>query len=178
MKYILPLILIVIVIASCIVYTLLHSKNSPTIEPGGQATSTVNSLPASTTSEGGQKISLADRSGAPLVVRDFRLDPQVVVPPNNPGHYFLSGGLDPTESKSPYSTYYDEVHNLFNVTLRIEPLGATRRAAETTLQKQLGLSDTDMCRLTYTVGVPHFVSAEFAGKELGFSFCPGSVELP
>lgn len=65
----------------------------------------------------------------------------------------------------------------FLVTLFAEPLAETRRAAEADLLARLDISNDDACRLKYSVITPQWVNTFYAGKNLGFSFCPGSPAL-
>ena len=43
--------------------------------------------------------------------------------------------------------------------------------------QHLGISESDMCRLSYMVSVPNRVNTIYAGQNLGFSFCMGAVAL-
>ena len=105
----------------------------------------------------------------------------------NPGSYILAGSAgyclaDGTcphgASTDEFNISYNSASSFFNIVLLKEPLGATRVATEQFLGDRLGLSEQDMCVLNYFVGTPYYVSENFSGKNLGFSFCPGATTLP
>ncbi|OGC80805.1 hypothetical protein A2943_02940 [Candidatus Adlerbacteria bacterium RIFCSPLOWO2_01_FULL_51_16] len=116
-------------------------------------------------------------TGNQIAVKDFKKDPATVADTNNVGHYYLSGGVDIGNSNNSYSILYIESDQSFNVTLLEEPLGDTRTKAEAELIQKLGISKNDMCFLRYVVGTPYWVNEIYAGKNLGFSFCPGATQL-
>lgn len=66
----------------------------------------------------------------------------------------------------------------FLIALLVEPLGATRLAAEAALRQKLQLSDAALCGLDTLVRVGPGVNNAFGNYELGLSFCPESVTLP
>lgn len=110
-------------------------------------------------------------------VIDFRDDGITIPDPNNEGLYFVSGGTQPTETGAPYSIIYSDADQQFTITLLKEPISETRVAAETELMKRLNLSEDLMCRMKYWVGVPYSYNEFYAGRNLGFSFCPGAVQI-
>lgn len=142
---------------------------------GGQTTVTPGS--GGQTAPVGQGIMLGLEGGGSIQVSDFKNDSATVNDTNNPGHYYLSGGLDPTTNNASHSTFYAESDQSFNITLLKEPIGEVRKQAETELMQKLAISQADMCRLHYWVGVPNFVNSIYSGKNLGFSFCPGATPL-
>ncbi len=178
MKYIFILSVIVVLIVSGILYTLTKTKPAPTTNPSNEATSTVSIHQSGTSTVVSQKLVVLDSSGGTVSVNDFRTLQEVIVATHMPRHYFLAGGADPSAVQASYSTFYNEKDSSFNITLLTTPLGATRRDAERKLMGQLGITEADMCRLQYRVGVPAFVDRPLAGEQLGFSFCPGAVSLP
>jgi hypothetical protein len=116
-------------------------------------------------------------SGSPIAVNDFTKSPQTVITADIPGHYFLAGGTNAYASGAPYSIYYVSKDQSFNITLLAEPLADNRSKAEQELVQKLGIPKITMCRLRYYVSVPNDVNATYAGKNLGFSFCPGATQL-
>jgi hypothetical protein len=99
--------------------------------------------------------------------------------PNNPGIYFI--GYQPNSedaSASPYLITFTKETGYFNVAITQEPIGETRRAAEKYLMAFLRLTQERMCSLNYTVYVANSVNTQYSGTNLGFSFCPGAVQLP
>jgi hypothetical protein len=68
---------------------------------------------------------------------------------------------------------------MFGITHDRETLGETRLKAERFLMNVLGIDQTTMCALNYSVSAPASVNAQFASIDnLGFSYCKGSVRLP
>lgn len=118
-----------------------------------------------------------DPGQAEDIVIDFRSDGITIPDPNNEGWYFVSGGTQPTETGAPYSIVYSEDDQQFTITLLKEPISETRIAAEQELMKRLSLSEDLMCRMKYWVGVPYSYNEFYAGRNLGFSFCPGAVKI-
>ncbi len=114
-------------------------------------------------------------TGGSILVKDFRKDPSTLVAPHIPGHYFISGGIDNPDAV--YATIYIESDRSFTITLLQEPLGQNRLLAEKELMQKLGISESDMCQLVYSVLVPYSVNQIYAGKNLGFSFCSGAALL-
>lgn len=115
---------------------------------------------------------------------DFIHDPATVKDPINPGFYYLGyhqyeGVTDPTASASPpYIIAYESDTQSFNIALLQEPIGPMREEMQQYLMTHLGITQDQMCRLSYMVSVPDRVSSRYAGRNLGFSFCPGATALP
>lgn len=113
---------------------------------------------------------------------DFLKNPTTFMDSSNPGFYYL--GYDPnktevsTASDTPYVIFYISDTQFFNIALTQEPVGASREAAQQYLMKQLGITEAQMCSLDYMVSTPYRVNQFYTGKSLGFSFCPGAVQLP
>ena len=79
---------------------------------------------------------------------------------------------------TPYVIEFVDSDQSFTVALMREPLSATRRQAESDLMQKLGITTQEMCGLRYVVLVSFDVNEGYAGRNLGFSFCPGAVRLP
>lgn len=154
----------------------------------------VNSSPsfptASTTSTSatgtntGVTVSTQDGS---VVVKDFIHNGVTVQDGANQGNYYLAGnvgycnadGTCPSGAKSDeYSVVYFSQDKSFIVNLIKEPIGQARLDAEQFLMTQLGLTQSQMCDLKYQVLTTSDVNDLYAGKNLGFSFCPGATKLP
>ena len=112
-----------------------------------------------------------------IVVSDFRKATTTIEDTNNPGRYHLAGGTGLAQVEAPYLIVYTESDQSFNISLELEPLADTRRQAEQYLMQNLGITQDDMCWLRYAVLVPYEVNQIYAGKNLGFSFCPGATQL-
>jgi hypothetical protein len=102
--------------------------------------------------------------------------------PDNSGQYFLGNALNPENSTAsdtpPYVITYIAGTNSFSIALLQEPIGAARMEAEQYLMQHFSLTEGQMCALDYTVSTPAYVNSTYAGTSLGFSFCPGAVQLP
>lgn len=116
---------------------------------------------------------LSGNDGASIVTRDFIHDPVTMPDPSNPGNYYLTGS-----STEGFAIGYRLPAQFFTIALEREPLGATRIAAENFLMQSLGVSQQQMCNLQYYIGTDVKTSSLYAGKHLGFSFCPGAIPLP
>lgn len=79
--------------------------------------------------------------------------------------------------KTFYEIYYYANENKIGVSLLSEPISIARELAEEDLIDMLRLSKESLCNQEISVTTPRFASPEFAGRELGLSFCPGSVQL-
>ncbi len=135
---------------------------------------TIPSPASSTQTQGG--VAAATRSGGSITVADFKKDPETKV--NASGSlFYLSGGLTPSPSKTPYSIFYVEADKTFHITLLQEPLRSVRAQAEQTLLKKLSVTEQQACSLVVYVGTPGQVNEYYAGKEIGLSFCPGAEAL-
>lgn len=149
----------------------------PGTAPGTQFPSTGVNDPAG---QGGGieiKRAITAYDGTAIQARDFLADTDVATDVNIPGTYYLEGGVY-ADAATPYQIFFDDADDYFGITLYKEPLGANRRNAEEALMKRLGISDQDMCRLSYVIAPGPGVAETYEGANLGFSFCPGAVKLP
>ncbi len=89
-----------------------------------------------------------------------------------PNHDVVIAG-NTKDTSSPYIISYYAKDNSFTISLLKEPIGETRKAAEAEFLARLGISQTSACNLRYVVLTPQWVNSFYAGKNLGFSFCPG-----
>lgn len=88
--------------------------------------------------------------------------------------------IDIAGTNEPLSAYiltYIASDKSFNIGLFKEPLKETRAAAEQEFLAKLKISEGEACRLKYVVVTPFWVSQFYGGRNLGFSFCPGAVQL-
>lgn len=91
------------------------------------------------------------------------------------GAYIFAGGLSQPNPR--YVLTYFESYDFFQVSLEDIPLDQVRLLAEDELRIRLGVSDEILCDLDISVRTRIEVSYEMTGKELGLSFCDGSVSL-
>ena len=90
-----------------------------------------------------------------------------------PAHNVLVSGAD----DGPYAITYFANDNSFTITLYKEPLGKSRDDAESELLKKLNITKDEACWLRHAVLTLDRVNTFYAGKNLGFSFCPGATAL-
>ncbi len=158
--------------------------------PAGQTDSNQNALPNNSGSQtvtvpsAGQSgdaatsgFMVAAMNGGEIPVNDFTKDPETASTPNIPDSYFLAGGVHPGDTDATYSIMYVKSDKSFTISLWSEPLAGVRRQAEAALIAKLGITETSACALKYAVLVPYRVNEYYAGKNLGFSFCPGAEAL-
>lgn len=132
-------------------------------------------------------MSLTDQNGNPIVVNDFINNGITIQDMANPGRYLLAGNLgyclaNPEECQAgearSYNIYFDSEMQSFVMVIIEEPIGEIRHEMEQLLLSTLGITEMQLCSLNYYVGVTSELNEQFAGKNLGFSFCPGAVVLP
>jgi hypothetical protein len=115
-------------------------------------------------------------------VHNFLQDSDTKADSNNPGQYFLGNSIDPTNPSAsatpPYVIEYISSTQYFNIAILQEPISAGRKEAEQYLMTKLNITPTQMCNLNYTVSTSVGVDPTYAGQSLGFSFCPGAIQLP
>lgn len=146
--------------------------------PGYQSTVTVPGRGTvtpgiATTTDTGHYVEVNAQTEGSVRVNDFISSKTTVKDEYNEGVYYLSGAND----DAPYTISYMVKDSSFTVSIFNEPIGEVRRAAEIDLLTQLGITEPEACYLRYVVLVPASVNAIYAGKNLGFSFCPGATQL-
>ena len=149
-----------------------------TLSPGQGTTSSSFPTPGPETNPD-NTISIKTENGGSIQTKDFIHDAETEKDMINPGHYhlgyrFTEGGNE----KIPYAIDYIDTTDFFNIVLYQEPIVNSRRDAEQYLMQHLGISQDQMCSLRYMVGVPYSVNEFYTATSLGFSFCPGSVQIP
>lgn len=118
-------------------------------------------------------MSVPTQNGSVLVTNDFIHNNSTVEDPSNAGNYYLTGS-----STQGFAIGYRTPSQFFTIALEKEPLSQTRKDAENFLLSVLGISQSDLCSLNYYIGTDIQTNSLFAGKNLGFSFCPGATVLP
>lgn len=78
---------------------------------------------------------------------------------------------------APFAFLYSTRNNSFSISIESKPIAQNREIASRYILSLLKISETEACRLKVLVGVPYAVDENLAGKNLGLSFCPGSVTL-
>jgi hypothetical protein len=151
-----------------------QNPGSSATNPVGQNTTTVPPISVSTTSSSlPTGIAIVANNGTTITTNDFIHNSATLADPSNAGNYYLSGS-----SLDGYAIGYRTQGQFFTIALEREPLGATRIAAENFLIAALGISENQLCNLKYYIGTDFHTNSFYAGKNLGFSFCPGAVVLP
>ncbi len=166
------------------------SQSTATLPTSGSVSPTSGPTPPSssgTLSPTVQKIALTIQNGGTVVANDFIHNGVTIPDKANKGRYLLAGNLgyclsNPQQcqaaSSTNFSVYYNSTQQSFLITLTKEPIGQARLDMEQFLSTTLGLTEQQMCSLNYLVGVTVYVNPQYAGKNLGFSFCPGATALP
>lgn len=133
------------------------------------------------------QMTVALQNGQSIRTADFLHNGKTIQDPQNAGQYYLAGsvGYCDTNGSCPGGAPSDEYHIVyfsedksFIISLVAEPIGQARRDAEQFLMQTLGLTQQQMCALKYEVLTTSSVNGQFAGDNLGFSFCPGATKLP
>lgn len=139
------------------------------------------------TSTSGSALTIATRSGTSVTVPNFITNGVTIPDPSNPGQYLLAGSLGycstrPGPCYAASSTNYNILYNAnqqtFLIALTKEPIGQARTDAQNFLLHTLGISQTQLCSLSYYVGTTYQVNPIYDTKNLGFSFCQGATQLP
>lgn len=183
---------LLIVIGAVLWYFIFVPKTVP--QTSGQPTATlpvsgsVTSNPSSSASpEPIQTMSLATQSGSSVVAQDFIHNGATIPDTSNAGRYLLAGSLGYCPSNATqcqaapaadFNVYYNSAPQSFTIALTQEPIGQARLHMEQFLLPTLGLTQVQLCTLNYYVGVTTYVNPQYAGENLGFSFCPGATVLP
>jgi len=124
--------------------------------------------------QGVVKISL--ENGGVVRARDFLQD-EDTFELSDDGIYLFSSSRKKGKIGDSYNTYYDDLDGSIIVSLRSVPLSTSRFLAEISLKQDTGLSEADLCEANILVNTPLEVSPEYSGRNLGLSFCKGSVSL-
>ncbi|MGH7175135.1 MAG: hypothetical protein ACREGR_02125 [Minisyncoccia bacterium] len=153
---------------------------------GSTGGSNSGSSTGTTVSQGGPTTSIATQNG-PLTVNDFFHNGITEPDAQNLGNYYLAGsagyctkgGICPHgATTTDFNVTYDAIQQFFTIALTDEPIGAARLESEQFLETTLGISQAQMCSLRYYLGTDVYTNSFYGGKNLGFSFCPGTVALP
>jgi hypothetical protein len=114
-------------------------------------------------------------------VNNFLQDPATVQDPTNQEYYYLGYHPSFTDTEVippvPYVIAYVASTHFFNIVLTREPIAESRHEAEQYLMTKLGITEGEMCTLSYMLSVPGYVNEYYSGTSLGFSFCTGAAVL-
>ncbi len=135
-----------------------------------------NTVVATTTSA--YAFSVPSTDGKIIPTRNFLSDSSVAKDEGDETYYALSGGLDPSQTGSPYQIGYDGDTQTFYILLYKNPVDQYRLQAQQELEQKLGISAQDMCRLDAFVVTMPGVADAYLHTNLKFSFCRGATALP
>lgn len=76
----------------------------------------------------------------------------------------------------PYNAENSQIE--FNILLNALPLSKARLEAEDVLRAKLGVTNQELCKMNVSVYVFKWVDENYAGENLGLSFCKNAVPLP
>lgn len=190
--------IIVIVLGVCILGILWYmaparsttpktTESAVTLPVSGSAANPSSSTSIATSSQGIPLMTLTVQDGSTIVTHDFIHNGVTIPDTANTGQYLLAGNLgycfsDPQQCQaapsSDFNVYYNSTRQSFIIALTKEPIGQARLDMEQFMLATLGITQQQMCSLNYFVGVTKYINAQFSGKNLGFSFCPGATVLP
>ncbi|MDP1689838.1 MAG: hypothetical protein Q8L52_01375 [bacterium] len=182
------------IVVAVLWYIFFVSKTPPqtfqpttTLPVGGSVTPMSQRPSYATSSALTQTMNLAVQNGSTVVVLDFIRNGVTIPDTVNAGRYLLAGNLgrcvsNPQQCQAAqatdFSVYYNNIVQSFIIDLTQEPIGQARLNAGQFMLTTLGLTQGQLCSLNYYLGVTRYVNAQFTGKNLGFSFCPGAIVLP
>lgn len=158
-----------------------------TLPTSGGITVPTQNPSTATSSQVANQISIKSQTGGTIAVNDFIHNGLTILDKANPGNYLLAGNLGycfnkPSECQAApapnFYVYFYGASQTFVIALIKEPIGQARLDMEQFMAEELGISETQMCSLNYYVGVTRYINDQYAGRNLGFSFCPGATALP
>jgi hypothetical protein len=122
----------------------------------------------------GDAVVLSTKAGRSVQIRNFMEDADTYELSDD-GIYVI-GEKDESIGDN-YKIYYHDFDGSIIVSLRSIPLATVRVLAEVELKKTTGLIESQLCDMNIVVNTPRDVSESYSGRDLGLSFCPGSVSL-
>lgn len=143
-----------------------------TTNPFGQSPGTTPGTVATTTPGEHAILELTARDGTVVPVPDFTQENQPANASADNG-YQIAGSAMGT-----FQILFFPKDSGILISLFSEPIGPVRLEAEDALRSALGLTNQELCRLKHDVRTSISVNEAYAGRSLGFSFCPGATVLP
>jgi hypothetical protein len=183
-------IVVLILIAIVVLYFTFPKGSGTSTQPSttfpiSNTATTKNNQSSGNTAQG--VMTLSTNGGGTLATLDFVHNGVTLEDPENKGNYYLAGNTgycyangtcQNVGSTTDFAIEYFPKGNVFVVGLSTEPLGKVRTEAQTFLLNDLGITQAQACSLNYSVMTADSVNEQYAGQNLGFSFCSGAVELP
>ena len=119
-------------------------------------------------------LSLASRNGGSVSVYNFYDDPGTSDIGDD--NYVLYNTNDDSLSLG-YQIVYFSMDQSFVISLTESPWRDLRPQAEQAFLRALNISQSDACNLKVSVTIPYNVDPEYAGEDLGLSFCPNAKSI-
>lgn len=119
-------------------------------------------------------LSLQSRNGGMISVYNFYDDPGTSDIGSD--NYVLYGTNDDSLELG-YQIVYLSMDQSFIVSLIENPWREWRPQAEQAFLKALNISQSDACNLKVALTIPYNVDPEYAGQDLGLSFCPNAKNI-
>lgn len=91
--------------------------------------------------------------------------------------YQYTGG-SVLESTDEYAISYDATSQSFNIAISEQPIAKSRTDAEMKFLSDLGITQSEACKLTVTLGVNYGTDPNLFDRNFGLSFCPTGVPFP
>jgi len=174
-----PLLLIGIFFLTVFIVAFLYFTAPELDEPTGPEPAATTSTPAVIPNQQqitplSDEAAILTKSGSSINTRNFLKDKDVRLYDEGAKTYLLdeSLGVD-----GPIFQIFYTSGGGITVSLLNPDLAFARNQAESALQKRLELPLLEMCALTIRVTTPMWNSEQMSGRDLGLSFCPGSVAL-
>ena len=80
------------------------------------------------------------------------------------------------EVKNDFQIVFNVGDSSFAITILVKPLPVVRKEAEAAFLKDLGISQSDACKLSAYEGTTMRIDPRYAGQSYGFSFCAGTPQ--
>jgi hypothetical protein len=91
--------------------------------------------------------------------------------------YTYTGGAT-LESAVGYAISYDSVNKVFNIVITKSPVSKYRPIAEAKFLSDLGVSQTDACKLDVTLTTTYDAAPSLFNQNFGLSFCSNGKTFP
>lgn len=118
------------------------------------------------------QIEVPTRDGGMVVVTDVRDLPATVTFDDQ--NYLFAESV---AGEGSFQILFQTIDGSYLLSLESEPLREARAKGEAALLGTLGVTKDEACQLKIRVGTSFDVNELYGAKDVGLSFCPGSIEL-
>lgn len=132
-----------------------------------------DSVPNSTDSVGSEFTRFPDSIAS---VKDEKIA-DAPVTENSKAEEIADGFFEMTDNEKLYGVFYDKQSGNFTITLYGLDTKKARESAESYILKNLPYSKNEWCGFVVNVLTNQYENPQWAGQQLGLSFCPGAVQL-